>query len=255
MVLEYLQTMWRNGRAGYLALLDPESRSGEPLHSVASRICEGGVDAILVGGSTYQYTDFQVLVASICEASSVPVILFPGSADQLAPAADAVFFLSLLSGRNPRYLIEEQVRAAPIVQRMGLEAIPVGYLLIESGSSTSVANVSSTSPIARENVEGACAHALAAQYLGMKMVYLEAGSGAALTVPAAMIAAVREAVSIPIIVGGGIRTPEVAMEKVRAGADFVVTGNALEHDPSLVSEIAKAIHSARPGAVRGHHSV
>jgi phosphoglycerol geranylgeranyltransferase len=244
MVFDYLQDIRNEGRAGYLALLDPESCSGEQVPSTVRRLCAGGVDGILVGGSTCRHIDFPTFVAGVRKASIVPVILFPGSADQLAPAADAIFFLSLVSGRNSRYLIGEHVKAAPLIHRMGLETIPVGYLLIDSGSTTSVVDVSDTTPIARDDIEGAQAHALAAHYLGMKIVYLEAGSGATHSVPPAMITAVRQVLPIPIIVGGGIRSPEVAVEKVRAGADFVVTGNALERDPSLVPEIAKAIRSA-----------
>ena len=162
----------------------------------------------------------------------------------LTPHADAILYISLISGRNPNYLISEQVKAAPWIQRYALKPIPTGYMLIEGGNKTAVEFMSGTMPIPRDKPDIAGPHALAAQYLGMQMVYLEAGSGAKHSVPDGMIATVKEQISIPLIVGGGIRTPEIAAEKVEAGADFIVTGNILEKNGSfeLMEAFANAVH-------------
>ena len=162
----------------------------------------------------------------------------------LTPHADAILYISLISGRNPNYLIGEQVKAAPWIQRHGLTPIPTGYMLIEGGNRTAVEFMSGTIPIPRDKPDIAGPHALAAQYLGMQMVYLEAGSGATYPVPNEMIATVKAQISIPLIVGGGIRTPKIAAKKVAAGADFVVTGNVLEENGSfeLMKEFADAVH-------------
>ena len=230
--------------AGYLVLLDPDKRPVEDLVLVAE-VCEAhGVDGLLVGGSLLFLEDFNGILKAIKASVSIPVILFPGNGSQLSKHADAVLFLSLISGRNPHYLIGEQVLSAPTVKALGLEPIPTGYMLVESGSATAVEFMSDTRPLPREKPEIVVAHALAGEYLGMKLVYLEAGSGAALSVPEEMIRAVCQAVSIPVVVGGGIQTPEVARAKVEAGADFVVTGNILEkqNDFSLIGEFANAVH-------------
>jgi len=230
--------------AGYLVLLDPDKRPVEELVSTAKECEARGVDGLLIGGSLIFSAQFDGVVKSIKASVSIPVILFPGNGRQLSRYADAVLFMSLISGRNPYYLIGEQVLSAPTIQSLGLEPISTGYMLVESGNTTSVEFMSDTRPLPREKPEIAVAHALAAEYLGMKMVYLEAGSGAEYSVPEEMIQAVREAVSIPLIVGGGIRTPDEAQEKVRAGASFVVTGNVLEEEKDfiLIAEFARAIH-------------
>jgi phosphoglycerol geranylgeranyltransferase len=234
--------------AGYFVLLDPDKGSQEELVSIARDCDTCGVDGLLIGGSYLQSDSLDPLIETIKKEVSIPVILFPGSRNQLSPHADGILFLSLLSGRNPQYLIEEQVQAAPRVRSMGLQVIPTGYLLIESGSITDVETVSKTKPIPRDRVDIAVAHALAAEFLGMKLVYLEAGSGARNTVPDEMIQAVRDAVSIPIVVGGGIRTPEEAAAKVKAGGSFVVTGNILEQKDNtfLIRNFVRAIHSQAP---------
>ncbi|MBN2001081.1 phosphoglycerol geranylgeranyltransferase, partial [candidate division KSB1 bacterium] len=178
------------------------------------------------------------------------VIIFPGSTKQISPYADAILFLSLISGRNPNVLIGEQVVAAPIIKSIGLEAIGTAYMFIESGNVTSAQFVSDTRPIPREKPDIAIAHALAAEYLGMKIIYLEAGSGAKYSVPEELVAAVKKYVSVPLIVGGGIRTPDEARKKVLAGAHFVVTGNVLEknRDPGLIKAFADAIHVGETAA-------
>lgn len=232
--------------AGYLVLIDPDKLDRSQLIRLAERCGEEGVDALLVGTSFLMNELLDEVVKAIKSACDLPVILFPGSSHHLSRYADAILFLSLISGRNPEFLIGEHVKAAPFIKRFGIEAIPTGYMLIESGSYTSVEFMSGTRPLPRDKYDIACAHAIAAELLGMKCVYLEAGSGAKLPVPNGMISAVRSQVGIPIIVGGGIRSPDVAREKVEAGADFIVTGNVLEEDPKLLSEFVSAVHLRRP---------
>ena len=235
-VLQYLQRIRAEKGAGYLALLDPDKLPGGLLVETAVRCAENGADALLVGSSLMLAPGFDEAVRQVRAHVSVPVLLFPGAAHHISRHADAMLFLSLLSGRNPQYLIGEQVQAAPILHALKLEAIATGYLLIESGGITSAEFVSYTRPIPRDKPSIAAAHALAAEYLGMKTVYLEAGSGARMPVPDEMIQTVCKTISIPVIVGGGIRTPQQAAAKVAAGASFLVTGNILEEntDPRLI---------------------
>jgi putative glycerol-1-phosphate prenyltransferase len=235
--------------AGYLVLIDPDKQPVDQLAAFAKTCEEQGADGLLVGGSLLFNDRFDAAVESIKRAVRIPVILFPGSGRQLSRHADAVLFMSLISGRNANYLIGEQVISAPLVRALGIEPISMGYLLVESGATTAAEFMSNTMPLPRHKPEIAAAHALAAEYLGMKLVYLEAGSGAQQSVPDALIGAVRGTVSIPILVGGGIRTPDEARVKVAAGASFVVTGNALEGPAgaSSVRAFAEAVHSEVPG--------
>ena len=229
---------------GLLLLIDPDSVEEQQYLVTVRAAAECGVDAVLVGTSFMLNFNFPSAVKKIKQATSLPVVIFPGSFAQITPDADAVIFSCLISGRNPAYLIEEQSRGAPLVKKYGLEVIPTGYMLIESGSMTSVQYISGTTPIPRTKNDIACAHALAAQYLGMKLVYLEAGSGATHPVPEEMVRAVSEYIDIPVVVGGGITSPDACAALLEAGASFVVVGNALEGDTdrNLLSELACAVH-------------
>lgn len=231
--------------AGYFVLIDPDKWRDGQIVGFAAQANEAGADAILIGGSLLLSSSFDDLVSKIKNRIDIPLIIFPGSPTQVSRYADAVFFLSLISGRNPTYLIGEQVKAAPAIKILGLEAIAVGYMLVESGNITSAEFMSNTRPIPRDKPDIAKATALAAEFMGMKMVYLEAGSGAKWAVPDEMVAEVTEYVSLPLIVGGGIRTPEEAHRKVKAGASFVVTGNVLEKriDSNLIKEFAASVHT------------
>lgn len=230
--------------SGYLVLIDPDKKSeAETLKTV--EVCvESGVDGILVGSSLLLSQRFNSTIKLIKKEFNLPVIIFPGSTIQLSEFADAVLFLSLISGRNPEFLIGTQVLGAPIIRKMGLEAIPTGYMLIESGKTTAAEFMSNSKPIPRDKNDIAVAHAMAGEYLGMKIIYLEAGSGAENSVPDEMIEAVSGYISIPVIAGGGIKTPEAARKKVEAGASFIVTGNVLEttRNRGLIKEFAEAIH-------------
>ncbi|MEE2911234.1 MAG: geranylgeranylglyceryl/heptaprenylglyceryl phosphate synthase [Candidatus Poribacteria bacterium] len=241
-IIEQLESIIGQYRAGYLVLVDPDRIKLKEIPSFAQRAQSAGVDGVLLGGS-FLTNDLSIIAETLKKSTDLPIILFPGSAMQVTPHADAILFMSLLSGRNANYLIGEQVKAAPMIQRVGLETISTGYILIDGGQQTAVSFISNTTPIPNDKAEIAWAHALAAQYLGMKLIYLEAGSGAKKPVPDQIIHSVKKQVTVPIIVGGGIRSPEVARKKVAAGAQFVVTGNVIEQDPSLMAAFADAIHS------------
>jgi len=236
----------RNARgAGYLILIDPDKMDHAALPSFVRSATEAGADGFLVGGSLLMANDMDKLLQIIKGNTSLPVVIFPGSLFQISPAADAILFLLLISGRNPDHLIGNQVTASPIIRKIGLEAISTGYMLIEAGKTTSAEFMSNTKPIPHNKPDIAVAHALAAEYIGMKMLYLDAGSGADFPVPDDMIQSIKKYCSLPMIVGGGIRTPEVAQEKVKAGASFIVTGtvNVGNSHHSLVREFAEAVHS------------
>ena len=238
-----LQTKEKKG-AGYLVLIDPDKQPVEEAVRLAGFCEQGGVDALLIGGSLLFSHLFDGLIQAIKERCSLPLIIFPGSTRQLSPYADAILFISLISGRNPTHLISDQVFAAPIIRSMNLEAISTADMFVESGNATSAQFLSDTKPLPREKPEIAMAHAMAAEYLGFKLIYLEAGSGAKQSVPEPMIHAIKKCCSLPMIVGGGIRTPEEAAAKVQAGAGFIVTGNILEkhRDLGLIRAFSQAVH-------------
>ncbi len=235
----------RNERgSGYLILIDPDKMIGNGLPSFVRQATEAGADGFLVGGSLMHTTEFDDQIKIIKRNTTIPVVIFPGNLMQLSASADAILFLMLISGRNPEHLIGNQVIAAPVIKKMGLEAISTGYMLIESGATTSVEFMSNTKPIPRSKPDIALAHALAAEMIGMQFVYLEAGSGASQPVPDEMVHLVAHRCSVPLIVGGGIRTPEEARKKAEAGASFIVTGTIVEGTAhgSLIREFADAIH-------------
>lgn len=229
------------GKKLYWILLDPDDFTLEAAEEVAKTAESCGVNGILVGGSLMESNHLDDFVATLKRACSLPVILFPGDASQVSSEADAILFMSLISGRNPELLIGEQVKGALKIKASGVEPIPLGYMLIESGTTTSVEFMSNTTPIPRDKSGIAVAHALAGQYLGMKMLYLEAGSGAQFSVPDEMISKVASSVDIPVVVGGGIRTEEEFLAKLQAGANIVVTGNLLKNESgiSLMKSFAK----------------
>jgi len=234
----------KSNSACFALLIDPDKIAFEAIPEFMDKCLAGGVDAIFVGGSIIINGQFDLKIKQIkAYAKSVPVIIFPGSLNQISKYADAILYLSLISGRNPEYLIGSQVSAAPIIKMLGIEAIATAYMLIESGETTSVEFMSGTKPIPRNKVDIAIAHALAAQYLGFKLVYLEAGSGAEKSVPKEMILGVSKSVDLPIIVGGGIKMPDEAREKVASGADIIVVGNHFEgNNNNRIKEFASAIH-------------
>jgi putative glycerol-1-phosphate prenyltransferase len=234
-------------RPAYGCLLDPDRQEPEETLEQARTCQEAGADVLLIGGSLMLNQRCGETLRLVHERAKVPVIIFPGLYDAISPHADAIFFLSLVSGRNAQLLIGEQVRAAPVVRATGLEAIGTAYMLVESGRLNSAQFMSGSYPLPRHKPDIALVHALAAQYLGMKMVYMDAGSGADEPISDEMIHTVRSGIDIPLVVGGGIRTPEAAQAKAAAGADFIITGTAIEgkRDPGLIHAFAEAIHSVR----------
>jgi phosphoglycerol geranylgeranyltransferase len=241
-IYQQLLNIKKEKGAGFFVLLDPDRLGIKEIVELAIKSEKGGADGFLVGSSLLLSSRFDESIKQIRSNVNLPVIIFPGNANQVSKYADAILFLSLVSGRNPHLLIGEQVKAAPMIKEFGIEPIPTGYLIIESGKATSVQFMSDTQPIPKDKPDIAKAHALAAEYLGMKFVFLEAGSGAENPVPDLVIQEIRDFISIPIIVGGGITKPEVAYKKVKNGASFVVIGNALEKDDSIIKEFAEAIH-------------
>lgn len=236
----------KRGDAQLWLLLDPDSMSPVNLRQTAAEASHIGVNAILIGGSLITHDRFDASVRVVKRATKLPVVLFPGGSSQISRHADGILFISLLSGRNPQYLIGEQVKAAPIIKRLGLEAISTAYLLIESGRMTSIEYVSNTKPIPRDKALLAVAHAQAAELFGMQVVYLETGSGAEQTVPPEMIRAVVQSVALPVIVGGGINTPKSALAAVKAGARAIVVGTAVEREGlDVIRGISQAIRRKR----------
>lgn len=231
----------------YLVLLDPDRF--EPAENVrlAELAVGAGADALLVGGSLSLKGRCDATVRAIKDAVDVPVVIFPGDVGFVTEAADAILFLSLVSGRNPQFLIGEHVLAAPVLKEAGLEPIPTAYMLVEGGSTTSVEFMSSTKPIPRNKPDIAMAHALAAQYLGMRLAFFDAGSGAAEHVPEDFIRRVSAYVDLPVMVGGGIREPSDAGRLVEAGASVIITGDVVEKtgDAGLLGAFAEAVHSSR----------
>lgn len=236
-----------SGYGCYWILLDPDDFTDKEAARIASEAQKVGADAMLIGGSLLKTNHLDSFVSSVKKAVDVPVIMFPGDATQISPVADAILFLSLVSGRNPMNLIGEHVKGAPLIKECGIEPISTAYMLIESGAVTSVEFMSNTRPLPSSKPMIAAAHALAAQYMGMSMIYLEAGSGAPQSVPKKMIQVVREYVDIPVIVGGGIRDAYTAVEKIDAGADIIVTGNLLhkKNGIKIMKDIAKVVTSKR----------
>ena len=232
----------KNG-AGFIVLIDPDKKNDKNIDQLVEKSNQNGVDAIFVGGSIMMDRLYHKRVERIKSISEIPVILFPGGVSQLNKHYDAMLFMSLLSGRNSHYLIGEQVIAAPIVKDYGIETIPTGYLLIDGGSPTTVEVVSGTNPLPSNRPDIIVSHALAAQFLGMELIYLEAGSGALNKVPGDVVKKVADEISIGLIVGGGIRTPEDANNIVNSGASFVVIGSAIEKSSGLMEEFSSSIHS------------
>ena len=235
------QTVAKNG-AGFIVLIDPDKKNDEKIIEIVENANLNGADAIFVGGSIMMDSFFNERVKKIKSISNIPVILFPGGVNQISKHFDAILFMSLLSGRNPHYLIGEQVLAAPIIKDIGIETIPTAYLLIDGGSSTSVEYISGTKPLPPSKPDLLIGHALAAQFLGMKMIYLECGSGAKNRIPDETLKAVSSEIDIDVAVGGGVRTPEDAGQLVNSGASFVVIGSAIENSKDSISDFASAIH-------------
>lgn len=225
----------------HMALIDPDKQPPEKAGELALRMKQAGTDAIMIGGSTgITCENLSATALAIKEKSGLPTIYFPESANALSPDVDAIFFMSLMNSRSLDMLVRAQVKGAPIIKKLGIEPISMGYIIIEPGMK--VGQVGEADLVPRDDVKLAVSYALAAQMFGMSCVYLEAGSGADRPVSPEMIAAVKAAIDVPLIVGGGIRTPEAAKAAREAGADAIVTGTFIEQcdDDAKVRSVIEA---------------
>ncbi|HRH65670.1 MAG TPA: geranylgeranylglyceryl/heptaprenylglyceryl phosphate synthase [Bacteroidia bacterium] len=232
-----------NHRKSLAILVDPDKTPLASCEKLALEALDAAVDYFFVGSSILTHGDLDACVSVLKQNCNIPVLLFPGNILQISDKADAILFLSLISGRNPDMLIGRHVISAPMLRQSGMEILPTGYMLIDSGTPTSVSYMSNTLPIPHDKDDIAVCTAMAGEMLGLKLMYLDAGSGARFPVRSSMISAVKASVNTPLIVGGGIRTPEKAVDICHSGADIVVIGNAIEKNPALVGEMTAAVHA------------
>lgn len=214
-------------------LIDPDKIQLEKLDNLIEKINQSPATHIFVGGSLVESNQIDLIIQKIKLNCNLPILLFPGNPTQISKYADGILFLNLISGRNPDYLIEHQVNAVPIIEKTNLEVISTGYVLIENGKETAVERVSQTKPLDRNNIEYVCQTAKAGEYMGNKLIYLEAGSGAKKAIPLDMIQEVSKRINVPLIVGGGIRSTKGIDKAFKAGADLVVIGTAFENNPNF----------------------
>ena len=238
-----LEERKRLGKKSFAVLIDPDKVNDHDTVRLAQQAVDAGVDYLFVGGSLVVSNYLDECVQLIKKHCSIPVILFPGSPSQVSKYADALLYLSLISGRNADLLIGQHVVSAPAVRQSGLEIMPTGYMVIDGGAPTTVSYISNATPIPADKDDIAVCTAMAGEMLGMKLIYMDAGSGAKRAISEEMIARVAKIISVPLIIGGGIKEPEKAYLNCKAGADLIVVGNAIEKDPSLIKEMAAAIHS------------
>ena len=231
------------GRKSFAVLVDPDKVNAAAIDQLVKLSVDAQVDYFLVGGSLVISNQLDEVVQVIKAACDIPVILFPGSPSQLSKYADALLYLSLISGRNPELLIGQHVISAPFVKQSGLEIISTGYMVVDGGAPTTVSYISNASPLPADKNEIAMCTAMAGEMLGMKVIYMDAGSGAKRAITESMIQSVAQQIEVPLIVGGGITDPEKAYRNCKAGADVIVIGNAIEKDATLIKEMAAAIHS------------
>ena len=234
----------RRQKKSFAVLIDPDKVNDHNMGQLIRSAIDAQVDYFFVGGSLVISNYIDECVQLIKKSCDIPVILFPGSPSQVSKYADALLYLSLISGRNPELLIGQHVVSAPIVKQSGLEIMPTGYMVIDGGAPTTVSYISNASPLPSDKNEIAMCTAMAGEMLGMKLIYMDAGSGAKKAIAETMIQKVASCIEVPMIIGGGITTPEKAYNNCKAGADVIVVGNAIEKDPSIMKEIAAAIHSS-----------
>lgn len=241
----YIQLLERKqrGQKSFAVLIDPDKVNPLSIEQLVKLSVDAGVDYFLVGGSLVISNRLDEVVQQIKASCDIPVILFPGSPSQISKYADGLLYLSLISGRNPELLIGQHVISAPFVKQSGLEIISTGYMVVDGGAPTTVSYISNATPLPSDKNEIAMCTAMAGEMLGMKVIYMDAGSGAKRPISENMIQAVAQQIEAPLIIGGGITDPEKAYRNCKAGADVIVIGNAIEKDPNLIKEMAAAIHS------------
>ena len=243
LIYEQLTKGKKEGKKAFAVLIDPDKVNPAQIAELCAIANEAAVDYLFVGGSLVVTNHLDEVVQNVKKETDIPVILFPGSPSQVSRYADALLYLSLISGRNPELLIGQHVISAPIVRQSGLEIMSTGYMVIDGGAPTTVSYISNAAPIPHDKNEIAVCTAMAGEMLGMKLIYMDAGSGARRPITEAMISAVSSHINIPLVIGGGITSPEKAYLNCKAGADVIVVGNAIEKDISLLREMSDAVHS------------
>ena len=241
----------QQGHKSFAVLVDPDKVDAVKIEKLVSLATRSRVDYFLVGGSLLISNHLDECIQQIKALCDIPVILFPGSPSQVSKYADALLYLSLISGRNPELLIGQHVVSAPFVRNSGLEIMPTGYMVIDGGAPTTVSYISNATPIPSDKNEIALCTAMAGEMLGMKLIYMDSGSGAKRPITESMIQMVSSHIEVPLIIGGGITTPEKAYLNCKAGADVIVVGNAIEKDESLIKEMADAVHSSIVEKLKG----
>lgn len=234
----------QSGQPAFAVLADPDKISPPQMERLAQRCNDARVDYLLVGGSLVVSEELDASIQAFKAGSDIPVILFPGSPAQVTRQADALLYLSLISGRNPELLIGQHVISAPAVKASGLEVMATGYMIIDGGSPTTVSYISGAAPIPANKPDIALCTAWAGELLNMHLLYMDAGSGARFPVPVPMIERVSKNTSVPLFIGGGMRQPEDLYVRAKAGATVLVVGNAIEEDDSLIGEMSAAVHAA-----------
>lgn len=243
MILNKLISKSSSGQKSIGVLIDPDKTDlGNSFSRILNICIENNIDYFLVGGSLITTNNIGAIIAEIKSKTDIPVILFPGSNMHLDFSADALLFLSLISGRNPELLIGQHVVAAPLLKRSQIEVVPTGYMLIGQNNDTTVSYMSNTVPIPASKTSVAVCTAIAGELLGLKTIYMDAGSGAAYPVPEKMIKMVKRSVNVPVIIGGGLNTPEKALKAIHGGADMIIIGNGIEKDLNLLIEISNEIN-------------
>lgn len=245
MIYKGLQNLKQQGGSAFAVLVDPDKVSPADMQHMATLCNDAGVDYLLMGGSLVVEHQLEACIQRFKAESKIPVILFPGSPAQVTPYADALLYLSLISGRNPELLIGQHVVSAPAVKASGLEVISTGYMVIDGGVPTTVSYMSHAAPIPANKPDIALCTAWAGELQGKHIIYMDAGSGAKNPISEEMIRKVSKHIDIPLFIGGGIRTPEKVYANCQAGANVVVVGNAIEQDPMLIRELAQATKAAR----------
>lgn len=239
-ILQQLRLLKTEQRSGFAVLADPDKMAAEDVPRLAKLCNDAGVDYLFIGGSLLLAHQMELCINRFKENSDIPVVLFPGNPSQVTPLADALLYLSLISGRNADLLIGQHVVSAPLVKASGLEVISTGYILIDGGVQTTVSYMSHSMPIPADKPEIALCTAWAGEMQGNHVIYMDAGSGAKNSISTNMIRKVADNIDIPLFIGGGISTPEKVRDNCQAGANIIVVGNAIERDPMLIKDLAQA---------------
>jgi putative glycerol-1-phosphate prenyltransferase len=238
-----IQERKKSGKKAFAVLIDPDKTTSSGLAALLDIAVPAGVDYFFVGGSLVVSDNLDACIRQVKQQCNIPVLLFPGSPSQISRHADALLYLSLISGRNAELLIGQHVISAPFVRASGLEIISTGYMVIDGGAPTTVSYISNAAPIPSDKADIALCTAMAGEMLGHKLIYMDAGSGARRPVSEALVTAVSKNIQVPVVVGGGIRDAEKAYRNCKAGADVIVVGNAIEKNATLIKEISDAVHS------------